>query len=413
MFAVKDEKSANVTVDGDNKDALIKILFNSNNRGHTMEKYAELLAKDDCGTSLDFLSIFLASTWKRKKIKKGNVCIALAGIDKTMFIASNINDDAGDISCILGDTTTETLSFLHLFETDLFYRMKVVSTSTAKEYLRKYISEEVYQQFTIIENFQNVVTRINELYPPRQKSTNEIKDSVVASFCDIVYLWDQVKQPKHTGFIHTMLMLEIIASSSTSVYSTNERLLEETENLFFTDLLRYSVETIFEAFLDTGFVFQSNELLHIILFTQSKQRISNLKDSICKKFENITSKYKLVDQLKNSIRCLDDYEQYVYVVDANPNQNGVLHCEIKLYLYLQQQNQCTNIPFSISKPLGMDCAMYFFSHVSELHRPIFRSACTDHYSNVLFRWSCASCDNLWSKSHGVNHLHAGIVLFSN
>ena len=402
VFAVK--LGTDVAVATMDKDKLKNILFSTKDDcRHTMTKYVDLLENSTDSTALDFLSIFFASTWKKNKINKGNVCIALTGISKTLYIASNVNDDAGDISsCLLG-TEEEELPFLHLFETDLTYRLKIISSAAAKEYLLKYISKRAYGQLTSNENFQNVVNKINESYPPRPESPVEM-DSVVSSFCNVVYLWNQVKS-KNAGFVHTMILLEVIALSSTSVYSSRV-LYGEIKKMFFTDLLYYSVEVLLEAFLDSGVVFRENLLLHSFLRIQNKQRKTNLTKRICDNFDKITSKYKLLGQLKNCIGCLGDYDKYVYIRSEEQGLSGVLHCEIKLYLYLQQESKQTNIPFSISKPLCMDCAMYFFTYVLENDRPIFTAACTDHYANVLFCWSCKLCDDTWMDSHGVSHLHA-------
>jgi hypothetical protein len=134
------------------------------------------------------------------------------------------------------------------------------------------------------------------------------------------------------------------------------------------------------------------------------QNICNLQTTICELFESeVAGNHPFVKKLAECIPQLNDYEEISYIT-ADEIKDQVLHCEIKLYLYLKQISTPTKIAFSISKPLCMDCAMYFFSSVKSKDRPIFKAACTDHFPKVFYCWPCVGFDTEFGE---INVAHFG------
>ena len=363
------------------KEALEEILFTKDS-SHTMKKYYKKLEDDETSDTklLDSLSILFASTRKTKKSKMGNVCIAMASDGKNLFIASNVNDGAGIIPPVDQQRITcEKRLFLQLFETDFESRYNIISNEKAKSF----IPAASYKDFTDRDKFKMVFDELNNK-TPLEKNDATAFDSVISSFAEIKDFWDRISESKNSEFALTMLLLEFIALSSSSANTT---LFDAAMASMVDVVLQYTVAMHLKVFLDTQCEPLTGRHEEVIY------EIRNLERTICDLFKSkVAGNYPFVKQLAECVMQLNDYEKISYITAEDTNKDQVLHCEIKLYLYLKQISRPTKIAFSISKPLCMDCAMYFFSSVKSEDRPIFKAACTDHFPKVFYCWPCVGCD---------------------
>ena len=100
------------------------------------------------------------------------------------------------------------------------------------------------------------------------------------------------------------------------------------------------------------------------------------------------------DNLEPVTKIIDDwqllnFDKVIHICSVDGTDRKVLHCEVKLYLYLLINDIPVdkNVHFSISKPLCMDCGMYFYSLPQE-SKPNIMAECSDHFPLVYFGTDC-------------------------
>lgn len=360
----------------DDIDELMKMMI-WNDKQPTFVRFIHL---DKTCSPLQHLSVLLATQSRVKGVSIGNVCVAMCEIHNVLYIATNVNDQLADITTL----SVNYRRFLDLFETDLESRKRCIKNAELEGMfvgLRKLEFGEEECKFVkdrmmdddFIRSFHD---SISVKCPPREKTSAET-DTTVSGFIDLLQQWNNISVEDSSKELETAAFcIEVIALY---LPARNDNLFQEFYQQLYQPVLKYYFYKILQA---------------VVRDRRRVQRlIENASTDIVQGLEILASKeeFSMIKGLKESLNSLKFFSKVVFItnvgkIETNP---GVLHCEVKLYLYLLEKNIPTKaVPFYISKPLCMDCAMFFYCKVSKAVRPSFRAACNDHFRNVMCATSC-------------------------
>lgn len=341
-------------------------------------------------SSLSYLCRILCSS---KSMQIGNVCVALAAIGDTVYFASNTNDHkAGNIESLkekFVEEYPESKLFFDVFQTTVDSRESILGSSHGRD-----VNKEIYKEkkvdfkdltdAQIRKKAKKITDNINKLLPPRAKDVNIEFDSILSDYCDIVQQWNYIPGVESDTLTRTSVCIELFAMQVK--YTTSDKKRREMKSVIdhlMKPLIRYTV--------------------YQLLLKSPDPRITTAATALIDAFTSVQQFFPESDICKISER-LDNLKTFKRFVLVKSNEVGaVLHCEIKLYNYLISKYIRTGgLPFYISKPLCMDCSMWFYTKVKESERPQFHGACLDHFSGTYCYTPCADLNHLFSN-HVVTH----------
>ncbi|KAI8897435.1 hypothetical protein BC833DRAFT_593764 [Globomyces pollinis-pini] len=324
------------------------------------------LDSNDC---LDILAHFLAFENMKCSNKKGNVCVAFAVIDTTLYLAAN----------------PET-------EQHLDNEMKKLKSPSYQKWLSLLDPSEEGRKIL----YQSMGEEFKTVFPPVNSEAQD--NSKVLKFLTDPELGKYVK--------NTLLPISEVVSSDAAVKEVKaildffHRLFDDGDfdicllvelhclHLLLPNLLLgkhfFEVEEWYDCIKNyaawKGLETYTNPPTLPSIFHQLRPHIEKRKnhwkvhlDGKMAHFKE-TENFKKFEKLKNALEMIRSYcivEVPDYPRDAS-NASGAsdLHCEIKLFKYLQRKEVVTSgLKFYISRPCCGVCTCYFFGCVGDDDRP--------------------------------------------
>lgn len=366
--------ASNVPMDDCDKALLSDILMDLGPVGKE-ESYLNRLDTED-SSPLVYLSVLLAT--RSSFSTAGNICVALSeSKDGTLFIATNA-DVANSTGSVLRTLSDKQNQFLDLFNSDLESRRRSLRSEAVGRQVRHFAN--IYKKPTIISKVKADNTAIqfcNKLATkctPRVRGPDET-DDILSGLCDLLYQWQRISA-KESALHLDVFCIEIITLYLT--YSADEELLNLLVDTMTMPIANYLAVNVLDMICHVGTV----------------QDMADAERAISNAFKGIANKYKVVQKMRTGLMSFHKYTKIVQVHSTGEitSRSGVVHCEVKLYLYMLQNGFDTVVPFHISKQLCMDCAMFFYSNVKGETRPVFQAAYRDHFKGVACRTACSAVD---------------------
>lgn len=351
--------------------------------GRKDDAYFQHLAHQDC-SPLQFVSILLSFA-KREYggvQKVGNVCIAMASVDNTLYITSNVDTlEECDMTLAKEAVDAKYGQFLKLFDFDAAFRKTLLASVDASEVINN-LNISVDCKNTILQGISSGAN-VEAVTPP--ESARIIYDNVLHGFFDLVRAWLKLEN-RNEKCAEAVFAIEILALHLP--YLSDEHMFKDFfdsvwESVFnFVVLQLSSAIMVKEARKNTPGAFYA--------FQQLSDPLVASRQNMVAAYMSIQGRHPVVAKLVSSLSDLAKYQKVIVVSSSGLPAGKVLHCEVKLFCYFHvHQIPTADREFIVSKALCMDCSMFFFAKVDMAKRPRFQATCRDHFANVL---CCTPCD---------------------
>lgn len=409
----------------------------------------------------DLVAKYLAVQQRWNSKIKGSVCVAFAFNESrnSMYIATNSNDEDQDDDGERPDFLQEFRKSVEFTEesrhhllcskyADRVYQtlgltQKVICVLKDKETAKR-ITNNLNLSFAnpdsdditdaALKDFFTLATQIdNYLSNPEQKQ-GQSKIARFSAFTELVgyglFHKKSAVSPKlekafkeFTGYMLSYCVCSLLKKELTRDNPIRNKSIP-SKDLSSVD---QAVRRRYSSIDDGGITEKIGELKNVyygLMEQKEKELIQSMKE------DKIESILKLVDLESNRSfweTVAKASKQVVYLSEkCKLVDEGDLHCEVKLFMYMTHINQLQKtIRFYISKPLCLDCTMFFqfltgTSSESSRKRPQFmqQQISCDHFFPKQLPTSCCIAKSFYARasrssdsSEEVRHRHCGHVQF--